>query len=186
VKLVYDTLNDIILESEMSNQKAEYFNMDIEPFLNTPRMREIQLLKLQPMLRFFYDHVPFDRRRMDRAGIKPEDIKTFEDLSRAWPFAGQEDYRGVFEEGRGDMNQAFQFIFGQERMNDIHMMTTTSGTTGVPTPYPVFHESTKTMGELFGRIAHRIGIAAGDRLGICFGLSMHAAGVPHIPWYRRV
>ena len=35
--------------------------MDIEPLLNTPEMRRLQESKLPPALRFFYDHVPFDR-----------------------------------------------------------------------------------------------------------------------------
>jgi len=170
----------------MSSQKTEYYNMDVEPILNTPQMRELQEKKLQPTLRYFYDNVPFDRRRMDAAGIKPEDINSLDELSNALPFVGQEDFRAIFEEVQLDMGKAFQIIFGDDRMNDIHMMTTTSGTTGVPTPYPVFHKTTDTMGELFARIAHRMGIGAGDRMGVCFGLSMHAAGTPHLHWYKKV
>ena len=164
----------------------KYFNMEIEQILNTPEMREIQTRKLSSALRYFYDNVPFDRKRMDMAGVKPEDIRSFDDLAKALPLAGQEDYRKIFEEVEMDMEKAFHIIFGEDRMNDIHMMTTTSGTTGVPTPYPVFHKTTKTMGELFGRTARRIGIGPGDRMAICFGLSMHAAGTPHLYWYKNV
>ncbi len=160
--------------------------MDIEPILNTPEIWELQEKKLQPTLRYFYDQVPYDRRRMDQAGIKPEDIQSFDDLSRALPFTGQDDYRKVFEEVELDMKKAFEIIFGKDRMDDIHVMTTTSGTTGVPTPYPVFHETTKAMAEIYGRGAHRMGITAGDNLGIGFGLSMHAAGVPHLYWFKNV
>jgi len=39
--------------------------MEIKPLLNTPRMREIQMWKLLPALRFFYEKAPFDRGRMD-------------------------------------------------------------------------------------------------------------------------
>jgi phenylacetate-CoA ligase len=33
------------------------------------------------------------------------------------------------------------------------------------------------------RVAWRAGVRPGDRLAICFGLSMHAAGTPHLLWY---
>ncbi len=49
----------------MSSSGRKYFNMEIVPLLNTPNMREIQLRKLLPALRFFYEKVPFDRGGMD-------------------------------------------------------------------------------------------------------------------------
>ena len=72
-----------------------YFNQEIEPLLNTPQMAKIQLEKLKPTLQFFYDHVPFDRERMDDAVFKPQDIESFDDLARALPICGQADYREV-------------------------------------------------------------------------------------------
>ncbi|MBU2547519.1 MAG: phenylacetate--CoA ligase family protein, partial [Proteobacteria bacterium] len=74
-------------------EERPYFNMDIEPMLNTAQMKGIQWEKLQTALRFFYDRVPFERRRMDRAGVKPDDIKSFDDFSRSVPIIGQADYR---------------------------------------------------------------------------------------------
>lgn len=164
----------------------KYFNGKIEPLLNTPQMREIQLDRLKTALRYFYDHVPFDRDRMKKTGAVPEDIHTFEDFARALPIAGQEDYRQVFQDANNDMYRAYEYLFGRERLKDLHLLTTTSGTTGIPTPYPVFEKSTETMGELFGRIGWRINMRPGDRLGIGFGLSMHAAGTPHIYWFRKI
>ncbi len=170
----------------MSGQRQPYFNMDIEPLLNTPEMRRLQESKLQASLRFFYDHVPFDRSRMDRAGVRPEDIRSFEDLARAVPIVGQADYREVFSEIGNDMFEAYRYLFGDERLKDLHLLTTTSGTTGIPTPYPVFHKSAEAMGEVFGRIGWRLGFGAGDRLAVGFGLSMHAAGTPHLYWFRKI
>ena len=86
----------------MDDQERKYWDMDIEPHLNTPKMREIQLDKLEPVLEFHYSHVPFDRNRMDRAGVKPGDIRSFDDLARALPHIGQVEYRAVFEEKQLD------------------------------------------------------------------------------------
>lgn len=169
----------------MENRDRKYFNMEIEPLLNTPAMREIQEEKLLPTIQYFYDKVPFDRERLDKAGIKPDKIRTFEDLSKTVPIIGQSDFREVFKKYDNDMNKSYLYLFGEERMEDMYLLTTTSGTTGIPTPYPVFHKTTETMGELFGRIGWRANIRPGDRLAIGFGLSMHAAGTPHLFWFKK-
>ncbi|MEW6442731.1 MAG: phenylacetate--CoA ligase family protein [bacterium] len=170
----------------MGERRRKYFNMKVEPLLNTPEMRKLQEKKLRSAVRYFYDHVPFDRKRMVDAGVTPEEIRSFEDFARAIPIARQADYRDVFKETGNDMFEAYRFLFGDQRLKDMHLLTTTSGTTGIPTPYPVFHKSAAAMGELFGRIGWRLGFGPGDRLAIGFGLSMHAAGTPHLYWFKKL
>ncbi len=170
----------------MKMTHPKYFNMEIEPFLNTPEMKKIQEKKLPAAIRFFYEKVPFDRKKMDMAGVVPEDIKSFNDLAKAIPIAGQADFREVFKQFDNDMDRSYRYLFGDERMDDMYLLTTTSGTTGIPTPYPVFHKTTETMAELFGRVGWRADIRPGDRLAIGFGLSMHAAGTPHLFWFKKI
>lgn len=170
----------------MQDDGQKYFNMAVEPDLNSASMRELQLEKLKSALAYYYRHVPFERRRMDAAGLKPEDVRTFDDYARGMPIAGQADYRRVFDEVDNDMQKAYDILFGARRMQTMHLLTTTSGTTGIPTPYPVFDKTPDAMGELFGRIGWRVNMRAGDRLGIFFGLSMHAAGIPQLYWFRRI
>ena len=52
----------------MAQAEQKYFDMDVEPILNTPRMREIQWENLKTSLRKFYEQVPFDRNRMEMRG----------------------------------------------------------------------------------------------------------------------
>jgi phenylacetate-CoA ligase len=170
----------------MKINDRKYFNMQIEPLLNTSQMRELQEKKLISVLPYFFNKVPFDRTRMIGAKIDPKKIKNLKDFSKAIPIAGQADFRKIFDQYDGDMIKAYRHLFGEERMDDMYLLTTTSGTTGIPTPYPVFHRSTKTMGELFGRIGWRAKFRAGDRLAIGFGLSMHAAGTPHLFWFKNI
>ncbi|MDH4008833.1 MAG: hypothetical protein OEU35_12265, partial [Desulfuromonadales bacterium] len=169
-----------------NSEQTKYFNEEIEPLFNTPEMKKIQEGKLQTALQYFYDNVPFDRERMDKAGIKPEDIKSFDDLSRRLPYCGQADFREIFERVDNDMFKAFELIFGKDRMDDLHLLTTTSGTTGIPTPYPMFHKSVDMIGEIWGRMATRAGVAPGDRIAIGFGLSMHAAGTPQLYFFKKM
>ncbi len=163
-----------------------YFNPDVEPFLNTPPMREVQWAKLQNAIRFAYDKVPYDRERMDAAGVTPEDIRSLDDFSRSVAPIRQADFRAVFERFDMDMDKSFLHLFGQERMDDIHFLSTTSGTTGVPTPYPFFHKTFDLAAELFGRVGWRAGFVPGTKLALLFGLSMHVAGIPQVFWFSRL
>ncbi len=169
----------------MESSNRPYWNMDIEPILGTPEMRELQLTKLRKALAWQYENSPFNRRRFDRAGVKPQDIQSFEDFAKAIPIIGQEQIRELIQEVDFDMERLMNELFGPARMKDLYLITTTSGTTGVPTPYPNFHAGIRDMQELFCRIAWRMGMRPGDRLGICFGLSMHAAGTPQLLWFQR-
>ncbi|MDQ7785258.1 MAG: hypothetical protein RDU20_20400 [Desulfomonilaceae bacterium] len=163
-----------------------YFNPEIEPLLNTPTMREMQWESLKVAIRFFYDKVPFERRRMDRAGVKPEDIRSFDDFARAVPIIGQADYRDAMDEGGPDLPKVYEDLFGKERWDDLYLLTSTSGTTGIPTPYPLFRKGLDRVADIFGRMGWRAGLHPGDRLALCFGLSMHAAGTPQTFWYRDI
>ena len=53
-------------------------------------MRALQLKKLKETVRYEYDNVPYYREKMDKAGVKPEDIQTLEDI-RKLPFITKED-----------------------------------------------------------------------------------------------
>jgi phenylacetate-CoA ligase len=167
----------------MSETERKYWDEEIEPLLNTPRMREIQWSKLQRAIRYCYEKVPFDRRRMEQAGVGPEDIRSFDDFARSIPYAGQEQFREVFAESGMDIEKIFETLLGRERYDDLYLLTTTSGTTGVPTPYPNLRKALSGGPNIISRVAWRTGVRPGDRLAICFGLSMHAAGTPHLLWY---
>ncbi|MBT3369051.1 MAG: phenylacetate--CoA ligase family protein, partial [Nitrospina sp.] len=160
--------------------EQKYFNMEIEPLLNTPQMREIQWEGMQKAIEYFYDKVPFDRRRMDRAGVKPKDIRSFDDFARAIPYIGQEDFRDAMDEAELDLPKVYLDLFGEERYKDLYLLSSTSGTTGIPTPYPMFRKTMDSIRDIYGRIGWRAGFRPGDRLALCFGLSMHAAGTPMI------
>ncbi len=167
------------------DEERKYWNMDIEPQLNTSEMRELQWKKLKPALDWQYENTPIHKDRFDAAGIKPADINSFKDFSEAIPVMGQEEIRAVIGEIGLDMDKLMLHLFGEKRMKDLYLLTTTSGTTGVPTPYPNFGASLEDATEIMARAAWRLGIRPGDRIGLCFGLSMHAAGTPQVLWFRK-
>jgi phenylacetate-CoA ligase len=166
----------------MENQ---YWNMSIEPNLNSSGMKEYQLQKLKEALKWQYEYTPYNRKRFDNAGVKPDDINSFEDFARAIPAAGQDELREVIADIGFDMDKLMNYIFGEKRMKDLYLLTTTSGTTGIPTPYPNFRAALEDAQEIMSRAAWRMGIRPGDRIGLCFGLSMHAAGTPQLLWFQN-
>jgi phenylacetate-CoA ligase len=168
----------------MQDNNRKYWNMDIEPKLNTPAMLDLQWAKLQKALEWQYENTPFNRDRFDAAGVKPKDIKSLEDFSKAIPVAGQPEVREVIGKVGLDMQKLMLHLFGQSRVDDLYLLTTTSGTTGIPTPYPNFKKALNGGKELMGRAAWRMGLRPGDKIALCFGLSMHAAGTPQILWYQ--
>jgi phenylacetate-CoA ligase len=169
----------------MKASERQYWNMEIEPKLNTPEMREIQLGRLKQALAWQYENTPFNRKRFEKAGVEPRDIDSFEQFAAAIPASGQEQIREVIGEIGLDMEKLMLHLFGEKRVKDLYLLTTTSGTTGIPTPYPNFRASIQDSQEIMSRAAWRMGFRAGDRIGLCFGLSMHAAGTPQILWFQN-
>lgn len=159
--------------------------MEVEPRLNTPGMKKLQLAKLKSALKWQYENTPFNRKRFEKAGVTPDDIQSFEDFAVAIPPAGQVEIREIITEVGFDMDKLMIELFGQERFDDLYLLTTTSGTTGIPTPYPNFNASIADAQEIMCRAAWRMGVRPGDRIGLCFGLCMHAAGTPQVLWYKN-
>ncbi|MFO8048360.1 MAG: phenylacetate--CoA ligase family protein [Desulfosudaceae bacterium] len=169
----------------MEDADRKYWNMSIEPKLNTDEIKSLQLEKLKKALHWQYHHTPFNRDRFDQAGVRPEDINSFEDFARAIPPAGQDEIREAIADIGLDMDKLMRYVFGDQRVDDLYLLTTTSGTTGIPTPYPNFNAAIEDAQEIMCRAAWRMGFRPGDRLAICFGLSMHAAGTPQILWFKN-
>ena len=69
----------------------KYFNEEIE---TAPRSQlfSLQSYRLSKTVYHAYNNVEVYRRRMDEAGVKPEDIKTVNDLRRL-PFTYKQDLR---------------------------------------------------------------------------------------------
>ncbi|MBW2409431.1 MAG: phenylacetate--CoA ligase family protein, partial [Deltaproteobacteria bacterium] len=61
--------------------KQIYWNPVLET-LPPEITRKLQLNKFQKILKWTYEHSTFHRRLYDDAGIKPEDIQSFEDIQR--------------------------------------------------------------------------------------------------------
>jgi len=159
-------------------QERPYWNMEIEPLLNTPQMKDIQLTKLKKMLGRLKANAPFYTKMIAGSGLDPEKLTGFDEFKEKISLFNKEALRALVVECGGNLLQALDRIMPVS-IDEIDYLATTTGTTGVPTPYPLTNFDIQNLwGEAMARGGWRAGIRPQDRLLYCFALSMVIAGVP--------
>lgn len=159
-------------------EERPYWNMEIEPLLNTPEMKELQLKKLRKMLARIHANAPFYRGMMGEAGLDHESVSSFDEFREKIPPFDKAALRQLVVDCGGDILKALDQIIPVS-VDDLDFMATTTGTTGVPTPYPLtMYDILEVWGEAMTRGGWRAGIRRNDRVLYCFALSMVIAGIP--------
>ncbi len=97
-----------------------YYDEKIET-ASLSEMRELQSKRLADTVKRVYENVPFYKQKFDEMGIKPEDIKSIDDLSKL-PFTYKQDLRDTYPYG----------LFATP-MDDVVRIHASSGTTGKQT-----------------------------------------------------
>ncbi|MCE5206790.1 MAG: phenylacetate--CoA ligase family protein [Chloroflexi bacterium] len=157
-----------------------YWNMEIEPLLNTPEMQKIQLHKLKTMLVRLKANAPFYTKMITQSGLDPEKLTGFDEFKDKITLFNKEALRNLVMECGGDILKAIEQIMPVS-VDDIDYMGTTTGTSGIPTPYPLTRRDIdKIWGEVMVRGSWRAGLRSHDRVLYCFALSMVIAGVPSL------
>lgn len=131
-----------------------------EETLPREEMEKLQLSRLQETVHRVYAKVPAYRKKMDDAGVKPEDIKTLADLAKL-PFVTKQDMRDNYPFGL--------FAVDKDSLVRIHA---SSGTTGKPTVVGYTQGDLETWTECVARIACMGGASPKDVAQICFGYGM--------------
>ena len=113
-------------------------------------LQEIQLKRLQNIIKHEYDNVPFYRQRMDEKGVKPEDIKTLKDI-QLLPFTMKKDLRDTYPFG----------LFAVP-MNKIVRLHASSGTTGKPIVVGYTQEDVDSWTNCMARALAAGGVTSND------------------------
>jgi phenylacetate-coenzyme A ligase PaaK-like adenylate-forming protein len=98
-----------------------YFDLRYSQWLPRAKLQEVQLAKLQRLLQHAYIHVPYYRQAMIKAGLRPEDVQSLDDLTRM-PLLEKHDVRKRLH---------FELFADNHRKRDMHRIAT-SGSTGEP------------------------------------------------------
>ena len=131
-----------------------------EETLSRQEMEKIQLERLKETVNRVYEKVLPYREKMDKIGLKPDDIKSLKDLSRL-PFVTKQDLRDNYPFGL--------FAVPKEDLLRIHA---SSGTTGKPTVVGYTQGDMDVWTECVSRIACAGGATPKDVAQICFGYGM--------------
>jgi phenylacetate-CoA ligase len=84
------------------------------------KIEELQLKRLRKIVKIVYENVPFYKRKLDNASVKPGEIKKLEDIKKI-PFTTKDDLRKEMPFG--------MLAVPLERCIELHA---SSGTTGIP------------------------------------------------------
>ncbi len=123
-------------------------------------IEKLQLSRLKETVSRVYEKVPAYAKKMDEAGVKPEDIQSLGDLSKL-PFTTKQDMRDNYPFGL--------FAVPKDELVRIHA---SSGTTGKPTVVGYTKRDLETWTECVSRIACMGGASSTDTAQICFGYGM--------------
>ncbi|MFB8762071.1 phenylacetate--CoA ligase PaaK [Nocardiopsis alba] len=133
--------------------------------MSVDELRALQFDRLRRTLEHAYTNVPLYRRRFDEAGVRPEDLRTLEDLA-LFPHTTKDDLRDNYPFG--------MFAVPQERVSRIHA---SSGTTGKPTVVGYTKEDIDVWADVVARSIRAAGGRPGDKVHVSYGYGLFTGGL---------
>ena len=152
----------------LCGEKVKKMNMmRVEEIENMPRsgMESIQLNRLQKLVARVYERVRPYRDKMDRAGVKPDDIRSLADL-RKLPFTTKDDLR-----------DNYPFGLFTVPMDDVVRVHASSGTTGKPTVVGYTADDISTWADVMARCLAMGGVTRGDMVHNAYGYGLFTGGL---------
>lgn len=141
-----------------------YFQPEVE-CADRESLRELQSQRLREMITRCYEKVPFYRQKLDEAGIKPEDIKSVDDIKRL-PFTTKTDLRDNYPYGL--------FAVPREELIRIHA---SSGTTGNPTVVGYTRHDIDVWANGAARALAAAGCTTSDFVHVSYGYGLFTGGL---------
>jgi phenylacetate-CoA ligase len=128
-------------------------------------LRALQLERLRWSLRHAYDNVPLYRAKFDAAGVRPDQVRSLDDLGR-FPFTTKDDLRRSYPFG--------MFAVPRSEVARIHA---SSGTTGKPTVVGYTRRDIETWSRVVARSIRAAGGRAGDIVHVAYGYGLFTGGL---------
>ena len=129
------------------------------------QLEELQLTRLQALLRIVYDNVPLYREKFDSAGFDPDSFASLEDLKRV-PFTVKDDMRSAYPYG----------MFAAP-LRDIVRVHSSSGTTGQITVVGYTKGDIDRWADLMARTFASAGASADDVVQVTYGYGLFTGGL---------
>lgn len=143
---------------------SKYWNEKIET-LSTEDIRKDQLQKLREQVKHCYENSTFYRKKFDNVGLKPEDIRSLDDLKKI-PFTV-----------KNDLKENYPFGMVTVKSDDIVEVHASSGTTGNPIVGAYTRSDMETWQELMARSIYTAGGRRQDVIHIAYGYGLFTGGL---------
>lgn len=140
------------------------YHPDIE-MMERPRLEALQLERLKKAVRRAYDNVPHYKISFDNAGVKPDDLRSLDDLAR-FPFTMKSDLRDNYPFG--------MFAVPREKVTRLHA---SSGTTGKPTVVGYTKGDLETWSDLVARTLVAAGVRPDEVVHNALGYGLFTGGL---------
>lgn len=133
--------------------------------MNGDDISRLQLKRLKAQVKHAYDNVRMYRDRMDKAGIKVDDIRKLEDISKI-PFTKKDDLRDHYPYG----------ILAVP-IENVMRLHASSGTTGIPTVVSYTRHDLDTWSDLMARCYSCAGVTPSDIVQNAYGYGLFTGGL---------
>jgi len=134
-------------------------------YIPRPRLRELQLSRLQAIVHRAYFGVELYRRRMTERDVRPDDIRDVGDIARL-PFTFKADLRDTYPFG----------LFASP-MNEVVRLHVSSGTTGKPIVVAYTKEDVDVWTNVMVRALACFGVHSGDIVQNSYGYGLFTGGL---------
>ena len=128
-------------------------------------MRKLQSERLIKTVKTCYEKVPFYKKKMDELGVKPEDIKSIDDITKL-PFTTKYDLRD-------------EYPFGLQAVprEEIVRLHASSGTTGKPVVGTYTKNDIENWAEGVARVLAVGDVGPGDVVQVSYGYGLFTGGL---------
>ena len=128
-------------------------------------MRKLQSERLVKTVKTCYEKIPFYKKKMDHMGVKPEDIRSIDDIYKL-PFTTKHDLRDEYPFGLQAVPQS-----------EIRRIHASSGTTGKPVVGTYTENDLKMWAECVARVLAVGDIGPGDVVQVAYGYGLFTGGL---------
>lgn len=138
-----------------------------QDFLPTDQLRQLQLRRLQKVVAHTYHNQESGllKQRMDEKGVKPEDIKSLEDIAKL-PFMTKADLRDYYPYGLNCVP-----------IRDVVRFQASSGTTGKPIVCSYTQKDLNTWADGVRRCMIMGGVTKNDLVQVSYGYGLFTGGL---------
>ena len=148
--------------------EKKYWDEELET-LPRAELEKRQLKDLKEIVQFAYENAPYYKKSFDEAGVKPSDIQTLADIQKL-PFIDKTTQRDT--QGVGSFLGELCAVPEEE----VIFISTSSGSTGVPTMSPFTKKDFDEFQDAESRWFWQIGMRPKDRYVHALNFSLYVGG----------